>query len=128
MSIDHLADAMNTIKVHEMTGQRECIVPGTKFVGRVLEILKKKGYIGDYSLIEDGVRKYYHVKLIGRINNCGVIKPRYAVKRTEIVEYEEQYIPAVGVGILIISTSKGLMTNQEIEKERVGGRLIAYVY
>ena len=70
----------------------------------------------------------YLVKLNGRIINCGVVKPRFAVKRTEITEYEEQYIPAVGVGILIICTPKGLMTNVEAEKERTGGRLVAYVY
>ena len=126
--MDPLADALNTIKVHEMVGQHECTVPGTKFIGHVLDIMKRTGYIRDYELKEEGVRKKYYVKLSGMINNCGVIKPRYPIKRTELSRYEERYIPAVGVGVLIVSTSSGLMTNLEAEDKKIGGRLIAYIY
>ena len=128
MSVDPLADAMNIIKTHEMVGQRECTVPGTKFIGRVLKLMKRNGYIQDYELIQSGAGNVYKVSLNGKINNCGVIKPRYAVKRKEIAKYEEMFIPAVGVGLLIISTPKGLLTNEEAEQENSGGRLIAYIY
>lgn len=128
MLMDPLADALNTIKVHEMVGQHECDVIGTKLIGKVLDIMEKTGYISSYVLIENGVRKHYDVKLSGTINNCGVIKPRFAVKQSELASYEGQYIPAVGVGVLILSTSKGLMTNSEAESKKIGGRLIAYVY
>jgi small subunit ribosomal protein S8 len=128
MLVDPLADALNTIKVHEMVGQHECTVRGTKFVGKVLDIMKRTGYIADYKLVEDGVKKKYHVKLSGAINNCGVIKPRYAVKRSELSSYEERYIPAVGIGVLVVSTPKGLMTNTDAENQKIGGRLVAYFY
>jgi len=128
MLVDPLADALNTIKVHEMVGQHECAVLGTKFIGQVLDIMKRTGYISEYVLVENGVKKKFDVKLSGTINNCGVIKPRFAVKRTELATYEEQYIPAVGVGVLILSTPKGLMTNAEAESHKTGGRLIAYIY
>jgi small subunit ribosomal protein S8 len=50
------------------------------------------------------------------------------VKRTEWAKMEQQYIPGVGIGLLIVSTPEGVMTNTEAEKKHIGGRLIAYVY
>ena len=57
-----------------------------------------------------------------------VIKPRYAVKSDEYEKFEKRYLPAQGMGILIVSTSKGMMTQVQAREQRLGGRLIAYVY
>ena len=57
-----------------------------------------------------------------------MIKPRQPVRRQEWSVKEQEFIPGFGVGLLIVSTPSGIMTNAEAEKLRVGGRLLAYVY
>ena len=126
--MDHLADALNTIKTHEYVGQMTCRVRATKLIEKVLDVLKEHSYLSDYKKIEDGRSGYFEVELDGRINDCGVIKPRYPVKKNEWARKEEQFIPGVGVGLLIVSTSQGIMTNADAEEKKIGGRLVAYVY
>jgi len=125
---DHLADALNTIKTHEMVGQNKCTVKATKLIEQVLKLLEEHKYLKGYSLLEDGRGGLYEINLDGRINDCGVIKPRMPVKRSEWAVTEQRFIPAFGVGLLIVSTPQGVMTNGEAEKRRIGGRLVAYVY
>jgi small subunit ribosomal protein S8 len=126
--MDHLADALNTIKTHEMVGQEVCTVRATKLIGEVLRVLKEHKYLIEYKLTENGRGGLYEVKLDGRINECGVIKPRMPVRKTDWARKEQQFIPGFGVGLLIVSTPNGIMTNADAEKDRVGGRLLAYVY
>ena len=126
--MDHLADALNTIKTHEMVGQEVCTVRATKLIGEILRVLKEHQYLTEYKLVENGRGGLYEVKLDGRINECGVIKPRMPVRKTDWARKEQQFIPGFGVGLLIVSTPNGIMTNADAEKGRVGGRLLAYVY
>lgn len=126
--VDHLADALNTMKTHEMVGQEVCTVKASRLVKEVLELLKKHRYLKEFTFVEDGRGGKFDVVLDGRINNCGVIKPRAAVKTTDWARWEQQFIPGVGVGLLIVSTSKGIMTNADAESNRIGGRLLAYIY
>lgn len=125
---DHLADALNTIKTHEMVGQNVCSVKVTKLTEEVLRVLKEHKYLLSYEVVDDGRGGYFKVTLDGRINDCGVIKPRMPVKKQDWVKREQHYIPGVGIGLLIVSTSEGVMTNSEAEQKRIGGRLLAYVY
>lgn len=125
---DHLADALNTIKTHSIVGQDKCTVKATKLIAEVLELLKKHNYLKQYSKIHDGRGGFYEVELIGMINDCGVIKPRIPVKRHDWNKTEEVFIPAYNVGLLIVSTSKGIMTNADARANQTGGRLLAYVY
>ena len=125
---DHLADALNTIKTHETVGQNKCTVKATKLVGEILKVLKDNKYLKDFKTLDDGRGGWYEIELDGRINDCGVIKPRMPVKKQEWAKKEQEFIPGFGVGLLIVSTPDGIMTNSEAEKRRVGGRLLAYVY
>jgi len=126
--VDHLADALNTMKTHEMVGQGRCTVRATKLVKEVLTLLKEHRYLRDFSPVDDGRGGLFEVTLDGRINDCGVIKPRASVKRTQWARWEQQFIPGVGVGLLIVSTPKGVMTNSDADAKQMGGRLLAYVY
>ncbi len=128
MAIDRLADALNTIKTHEMVGQRDCAVPASRLIGEILNLLKSSGYITDYKLTDNGRGGRFNVSLAGKINNCGVITPRFPVKRVDWAVVEQQYIPGVGIGLLIVSTPQGIMTNSEADKRHIGGRLLAYIY
>ena len=125
---DHLADALNTIKTHELVGQNVCTVRYTKLIGEILKVLKDHRYLKEYKKIENGRGDLFEISLDGRINDCGVIKPRTPVKRHGWAQKEQQYIPGYGVGLLIVSTPNGIMTNSDADKKRVGGRLLAYVY
>ena len=128
MSKDLVADMFNTIKVYEMKGKRECTVPYSKLIGNILKAMKEHGYIGDYEYVDDGKGGYFKVKLVGRINNCAAIKPRMPVKAKEWVDMERKYLLGVNVGIIIVSTPKGVMTNREARKQNIGGRLLGFVY
>jgi small subunit ribosomal protein S8 len=125
---DHLADALNTIKTHEIVGQDRCTVKATRLVSQILKVLKEHKYLKDFKTVDDGRGGWFEVQLDGRINDCGVIKPRMPVKRHEWAKREQEFIPGFGVGLLIVSTPNGIMTNAEAEKQHIGGRLLAYVY
>ncbi|MEM4195209.1 MAG: 30S ribosomal protein S8 [Candidatus Anstonellales archaeon] len=128
MSVDLLAEAMNIIKTNSQVGKSRCTVKYSNLILKVLEIMKSNGYVESFEVIEDGKGNKINVKLSGKINNCGVIKPRAPVKRQEWYKAEEQYLPGVGIGIIIVSTPKGIMTNREAEERKLGGRMIGFVY
>ena len=65
---------------------------------------------------------------MGRINKCGSIKPRFPVKVNDFEDWEKKFLPSRNVGILVVSTSKGVIAHKEAGDKNVGGRLIAYVY
>lgn len=126
---DPLANALSTIYTNEERRKRECVIwPASKLIGRVLRVMQKNGYIGEFEYIDDGRAGKFKVQLLGRINKCGVIKPRFAVKLSKIEEWEKRYLPAEDLGILILTTPKGVVSNKEAKELGVGGRLLAYVY
>jgi small subunit ribosomal protein S8 len=64
----------------------------------------------------------------GAINDCGVIKPRYSVKVAELEKYEARFLPAQNFGVLILSTTEGVVTHNRARELGIGGKLLAYVY
>jgi small subunit ribosomal protein S8 len=126
---DTLADALSVMKNAEHAGKKTALVkPASKLIGICLRILQANGYIGEFEFIDDGRTGKFKVQLLGRINRCGVIKPRSPVKASRIEGVEKLYLPAVNFGIIIISTSKGVMIHTEAKKHNIGGRLLAYIY
>ncbi len=128
MSVDKVSDMFNIIKTHEQKGKKQCKVPFSKLIGNILETMKNNDYIENYTYVDDGKGGYFEVKLKGKINMCRAIKPRFPVKKDEWFDVEAKYLPAVGIGIIIVSTPKGVMTNEQARKRDMGGRLIGYVY
>ncbi|MCG2887323.1 MAG: 30S ribosomal protein S8 [Vulcanisaeta sp.] len=104
------------------------IWPSSKLVGNVLRVMQRYGYVGEIEFIEDGRGGKFKVQLLGKINDVGVIKPRFSVKVSELRMWEEKYLPARNIGILILSTSKGVLSHLEARQLHVGGVLLAYVY
>ncbi|MDD3263731.1 MAG: 30S ribosomal protein S8 [Candidatus Nanoarchaeia archaeon] len=100
----------------------------SKLLKEVLSLFQDLGYIGDFVEEDTNTGVALSVNLLGNINNCGAIKPRYPVKVTEILKFEKRYLPSRNVGYLLVSTSKGLMTHKQAIKEGLGGILVAYVY
>ena len=126
---DPLADALTLIKNAEKAGKLECEVrPASKLVGHVLKVMQETGYIGPFEFVEDAMGGRFRVKLVGHINNCGVIKPRHAIKKTDFEKWESRYLPAQDFGTLIVTTTSGVLSHSNAKEIGTGGKLLAYVY
>ncbi|MGC9181354.1 30S ribosomal protein S8 [Thermogladius sp.] len=130
--MDTLANALAAIQNASMRSKSEVLImPASKLILNVLKVLQREGYIGEFEYIDDGRWGKIKVQLLGRINKVGVIKPRYSVTYRELSEFPDwlkRYLPAYNIGILIVSTSKGVMGHREAVEKHVGGVLLAYVY
>ena len=127
--MDTLTNGLITIINNEMRNKRECIIsPASKLLGRVLRIMQLNGYIGEFEFIDDGRSGKFKVQLLGRINKCGAIKPRFSVKVGGFENWEKKFLPSRDVGIIVVSTSKGVVAHREAEEKNMGGRLLAFVY
>lgn len=127
--LNPIADAMTAIKNTGDIGKPECIVePASTLLGSMLQVMLDSKYIRSYEVIEDGRGSQFRIFLNGRINKCGAITPRYSVKLDEMEYWETRYLPSKKFGILIISTSKGVMSHVQARKEGIGGELLGYVF
>lgn len=127
--MDPLSNALSTIMNNELRRKRECIIaPASKLIGHVLRVLQKNGYVGEFEFIDDGRSGKFKVQLLGRINRCGSIRPRYAAKTEDFETWEKRYLPSRELGILVVSSPHGVMSHDEAERSHVGGRLLAYAY
>lgn len=128
-SMNPLSNALSTIYNNEERRKRECIIwPASKLIGMVLRVMQKNGYIGEFEFIDDGRAGKFRVQLLGRINKCGAIRPHYSVKVEKLEDWEKRYLPSRDIGILILTTPKGVISNKEAKELQTGGRLLAYVY
>ena len=126
---DPLANALSTIKNAEIKGMDKCIIrPSSKIIHGILSLLKDRGYVGSFEYVDDGKAGIFQVELIGNINNCGVIKPRYPIKGSDLEKWESRYLPARDFGLLILTTTEGIISHSDARKKGIGGKLLAYVY
>ncbi|OGI15357.1 30S ribosomal protein S8 [Candidatus Micrarchaeota archaeon RBG_16_49_10] len=128
MRHDTLADVMSSIKNAEKVGKKECVTPSSNLIKEVLKLMQKEKYIGVFEFIDDGKSGKFRVELRNRINDCNVVKPRYSVAMGGFEKWEKRFLPATEFGILIVTTTKGVMTHAQAKKDHVGGKLLAYVY
>ena len=126
---DPLSSAMSKVNNREKVGKKDCVIkPISKMMKKVFDILNEEGYLGKYEEVEDGKGNHLKLNLLGSINKCGGIKPRFAVGVNNYEKFEKRYLPSRGFGVLIVSTSQGLMTHETAKEKKVGGKLIAYCY
>ena len=127
--LDPLADAMSNIYNSEIVGKPEVVIaPASRLIEKVLQVMQSKGYIGEFERIDDGKAGRFRIQLMGRTNKCGVIKPRFPVRRDGFEKFEKRFLPAHNYGILIVTTPEGVMTHEDAKVRGIGGRLLAYVY
>ena len=126
---DPLANVLSFIKNYEKLGRTELFTSNnSKVIRIILKILQDELYIGSFEEVDDGKGKVIKINLLGKINKIGVIKPRFAVKKTDFEKFEKRFLPARGFGILIISTPQGIMTNVKAKELGIGGKLLCYCY
>ena len=130
---DPIADYLTRIRNAQQAGHRVVEIPSSKMKKSITEILYNQGYILKYkfddaagkqgiisiALKYDPITKEPVIRKLGRISRSGL---RQYAKATEIPRIIN------GLGIAIVSTSKGVMTDKRAKNENVGGELICYVY
>lgn len=130
---DPIADYLTRIRNAQQAGHRVVEIPSSKMKKSMTEILYDQGYILKYKFDDDAgkqgiisialkydpISKQPVIQKLGRISKSGL---RQYAKATEIPRIIN------GLGIAIVSTSKGVMTNKRAKRENVGGELICYVY
>jgi len=124
-----IADAMSAIKNAGDSGKLNVIVePASRLFGDMLKVMKEYGYISEFEKVDDGRGGQFAITLTGGINKCGVINPRFSVKVEELEDWEVRYLPGKGFGIIILTTSKGVMSHEQARKLGIGGELLGYVF
>ena len=129
MRHDPLNDIINSIKNASRIGKREIEAePAANLIGRVLKVMQDYNYLKSFEVVDENRGGKLKIVLSNTINNCGVIKPRLPVKKANLDKYEAMYLPAQDFGILILTTTKGVMSHIEAREQGLGGKLLAYVY
>ena len=128
-ALNVLSNLFATIYNNESRRKREGIVlPSSKFASEVLRVLQKHRYIGEFEQIDDSRAGKFRIQLLARINKCGIITPRFSVKKDKYFDWERQFLPAYSMGILLVSTSRGIMSHHDAQAQSLGGVLVGYVY
>lgn len=129
-STDQIADLLTRIRNCLMVGKNEIVLPTSKLKVAVVEALKKAGYIANFNLIEQSPRNALHITIAeeGKIPAIHEIEKVSKPGRRVYVSVDE--IPKVksGRGIVLISTSKGIMTGRDAVKNRLGGEILVRVW
>ncbi len=126
MAHDIVADALNMLRNAKKAKKsivRIKII--SNLLIEILKIMKQQGAVKKYKI--NSKDKSIEVTL-GEFSECKAIKPRFSVTKSQIEKYRRRYLPARNLGIMILSTNKGLMTHEEAEEEKIGGSLISYFY
>jgi small subunit ribosomal protein S8 len=127
--LNTIADGMSALKNAGDTGKSEVTIePASKLLGAMLRIMQDAGYIAGFEFIEDGRGGQLKVHLTGKINKCGAICPRFSVQLDEMEFWEKQYLPGKNFGLMILSTSHGVMSHVQARQDGIGGELLGYVY
>jgi len=126
MSQDVVSDALNMIRNAKKAKKEVVKVKRiSNLLIEILKIMKQKEAIKKYKI--DAKEKSIEITL-GNIFECKAVKPRFTCDVSQIEKYKRRYLPARGVGTVMISTNKGLMTHEEAENEKIGGCIVAYFY
>jgi small subunit ribosomal protein S8 len=130
---DPIADLLTRIRNAIMSGHKVVEAPASNLKKEVARILFEKGYILGYKIVDgDGVQSTLKIALkYNPKNKKPAIKSIQRISRPGLRKYVSvEEMPRVlnGLGVAIISTSKGLMTDKEAKKEKIGGEVLCYVY
>ena len=128
---DPIADMLTRIRNALTAKHEDVLVPASTVKKAIAEILLDERYIKSYDIREDGVAKYIHIDLKYGPNKQRVITGLKRISKPGLRIYaRKDQLPKVlnGLGIAIISTSRGIMTDREARKQGVGGEVLAYIW
>ena len=128
---DPIADFLTRIRNANMVKHESVEVPASKMKRDIAEILKNEGFIRDVEYIDDDKQGIIRVFLKYGKNNERVISGLRRISKPGLRSYvKADAVPKVlnGLGIAILSTSEGVMTDKDARAEKIGGEVIAYVW
>jgi len=128
---DPIADMLTRIRNANSVYHDKVEIPGSRIKQAVAEILKAEGFIKDYELIKDDKQGVLRVSLKYGSNREKVITGIKRISKPGLRVYaKKDQMPRVlgGLGVAIISTSKGIMTDKQARKDGLGGEVMAYVW
>ncbi|KAI9348051.1 UNVERIFIED_CONTAM: 40S ribosomal protein S15a [Siphonaria sp. JEL0065] len=124
-----LNDCLKSIVNAEKMGKRQVLIrPSSKVIVKFLSVMQKHGYIGEFEIIDDHRSGKIVVQLIGRINKCGVISPRFNVKQDDVENWVNYLLPSRQFGYIILTTSAGIMDHEEARRKKTGGKILGFFY
>jgi small subunit ribosomal protein S8 len=127
---DPIADFLARVRNGARAQQPEVLIPYSKIKAEIARILKEEGYISDYSLDTSEARP--RIKVINKlVDRSSAIAGLRRVSRPGLRRYVgADEIPRVlgGMGLAILSTSRGVLSGREARKQKIGGELLAYVW
>jgi small subunit ribosomal protein S8 len=127
---DPIADMLTRIRNANRVGRRLVMVPNSKICTGIAGVLKAEGYIDDFDLIEDTRQGVLRIKLKYAIDGAKVIHSIDRRSKPGCRVYSKvEELPQVlnGMGICVVSTSKGVMSDRKAREEKVGGELLCTV-
>ena len=128
---DPIADLLTRIRNANQMRYKEVVIPSSNLMLSIVKILKNEGYIANYKVEKDEVQDNILVTLKYGQNKERVISGLKRISKPGLRVYAKaEEIPTVlnGLGISIVSTSKGVMTGKEARKENLGGEVLAYIW
>ncbi|MBQ3053991.1 MAG: 30S ribosomal protein S8 [Clostridia bacterium] len=128
---DPIADMLTRIRNASSAKHETVDVPASKMKKEIAEILLNEGYIKNYQMIDDATQGVIRITLKYGANKTKVISGIERVSKPGLRIYaSKEELPKVlrGMGIAIISTSKGIMTDKEARRQNVGGEVLAFVW
>ncbi len=128
---DTIADMLTRIRNASSAKHDSVDVPASKVKKAIAQILLDEGYIASFTVIEDGKQGVIHITLKYGQNKSQIITGIRRVSKPGLRIYTNvEDMPKVmkGLGIAILSTSKGIMTDKAARKANVGGEVLAYVW
>lgn len=128
---DPIADMLTRIRNANMVRHASCDIPASNMKKNLAEILKNEGFIKGYDVIEDGKQGMIRVQMKYTKDEERVISGLKRISKPGLRVYAKRNeIPKVlgGLGIAILSTSTGVVTDKEARKAGVGGEVICYVW
>ncbi|MDY0210506.1 MAG: 30S ribosomal protein S8 [Acholeplasma sp.] len=128
---DPIADLLTRIRNANTMRHEKVEIPTSRLKTDMLGVLKQEGFIVDFTTKQVGVANLTVVTLKYAANNERVIKGLKRISKPGLRVYAQaSQLPTVlnGLGIAIISTSKGIMTDRDARKQQIGGEVLAYVW
>ncbi|MCI5969745.1 MAG: 30S ribosomal protein S8 [Clostridia bacterium] len=128
---DPIADMLTRIRNANSSKHESVLVPSSKMKVAIAKILDDEGYINGYEVIDDGKQGVIKINLKYGANKTKVISGLQRVSKPGLRVYaNKEEMPRVlrGLGIAIVSTSKGIMTDKEARKNNVGGEVLAFIW